>query len=80
MLYSLKSKKLLETGKFTCEKELENLRCENIDLLDSNWLVIGQQIMTKNGKRLDLLCMDRGYKLIVLEQKKNLPHGRERLK
>ena len=72
LLYSLESKKLLETGEFTSEKELENLLCENIDLLDSNWLVIGQQIITKNGKILDLLCMDRGYKLIVLELKKEL--------
>ena len=48
LLYSLESKKLLETGEFTSEKELENLLCENIDLLDSNWLVIGQQIITKN--------------------------------
>lgn len=72
LLYSLESKKMLESGEFTSEKELESLLCENIDLLDPNWLVIGQQIITRNGKILDLLCIDRGYKLIVLELKKDL--------
>lgn len=72
MLYSMENKKVLETASLNSEKELEDLLCENIDLLDPNWLVIGRQIITQNGKVLDLLCMDRGYQLIVVELKKDL--------
>lgn len=72
LLYSLEDRQVLESGELNNERELENLLCENIDLLDPNWLVIGQQITTRNGKVLDLLCIDRGGKLIVLELKKDL--------
>ena len=72
MLYSMENGQVLEVGELRNEKELENLLCANIDLLDPNWLVIGQQIVTRNGKVLDLLCIDRGYRLIVLELKKDL--------
>lgn len=72
MLYSMENGQVLEVGELRNEKELENLLCANIDLLDPNWLVIGQQIVTRNGKVLDLLCIDRGYHLIVLELKKDL--------
>ena len=72
LLYSMENKRILETASLTSEKELEDILCENIDLLDPNWLVIGRKVITKNGKVLDLLCIDRGYKLIVLELKKDL--------
>ena len=72
MLYSLDNKQILQSGTLISEQELEDTLCENIQLLDSNWLVIGQQIITANGKRLDLLCIDRGGSLIVLELKKDL--------
>lgn len=72
MLFSLEQNQILEEGALVNERELEELLCEKIELLDPNWLVIGQQIVTRNGKVLDLLCIDRGYKLIVLELKKNL--------
>lgn len=72
MLYSLGNKHILESSELINEKELEDILCENIDLLDSNWLVIGRQVITRNGKVLDILCIDRGYKLIVVELKKSL--------
>lgn len=72
MLYSLDNKQILQSGTLISEQELEDTLCENIQLLDSNWLVIGQQIITANGKRLDLLCIDRCGSLIVLELKKDL--------
>lgn len=72
MLYSMESGQVLEAGELHNEKELEDLLCTNIDLLDPNWLIIGQQVVTKNGKVLDLLCIDRGYHLVVLELKKDL--------
>lgn len=72
MLYSLERGRALPEGSLNSEKELEDLLSDNIDLLDPNWLVIGRQVTTPNGKALDLLCMDRGYKLIVLELKREL--------
>ena len=41
LLYSLEDRQVLESGELNNERELENLLCENIDLLDPNWLVIG---------------------------------------
>lgn len=72
MLYSLDNNQILENGSLLSEQELEDVLCENINLLDTNWLVIGRQIITANGKRLDLLCMERGGGLIVVELKKDL--------
>lgn len=72
MLFSLDSKQFLQSSGLVNEQELENILSENIQLLDPNWLVIGQQMITANGKRLDLLCIDRGCNLIVLELKKDL--------
>lgn len=42
LLYSMENKRILETASLTSEKELEDILCENIDLLDPNWLVIGR--------------------------------------
>ena len=72
MLYSLDSNQILENSALLSEQELEDVLSENINLLDPNWLVIGRQIITANGKRLDLLCMDRGGGLVVVELKKDL--------
>lgn len=52
------------------EKELEDLLCEHIELLNPEWLVIGRQIMTGSGP-LDILCMEYGGGLIVVELKRD---------
>lgn len=49
LLYSMENKRILETASLTSEKELEDILCENIDLLDPNWLVIGRQVITKGS-------------------------------
>lgn len=36
MLYSMENGQVLEVGELRNEKELENLLCANIDLLDPN--------------------------------------------
>jgi len=72
VLWSLGDKQPLAEAALLSEHELEETLHTNIDLLDPNWLVIGRQVKTKNGKFLDLLCMDRDEDLVVVELKKDL--------
>lgn len=72
MLWSLDGKQMLTPGTLLSENELEETLHQNIDLLDANWMTIGRQVSTANGKYLDLLCMDRDCNLIVVELKKDL--------
>lgn len=52
------------------EKELEDLLYEHIELLNPEWLVIGRQVATGSGP-LDILCMEYGGDLVVVELKRN---------
>jgi hypothetical protein len=72
VLWSLDSKQLLTEAAPVNEQELEDALHTNIGLLDPNWLVIGRQVKTSNGKFLDLLCMDRDEDLVVVELKKDV--------
>ena len=45
---------MLSPGKLLRETELEDTLHQNIELLDPNWLTIGRQVGTANGKYLDL--------------------------
>jgi len=72
VLWSLDEKQALSADVLKNEQELEELLSHNIDLLNPNWLVIGRQVRTENGKILDLLCMDCSERLIVVELKKAL--------
>ncbi len=72
LVWSLDDKQPLQPSELTDEKELEELLEKHIELLNPNWMVIGRQVATPAGKRIDLLCMDRDGDLIVVELKKNL--------
>ncbi len=54
------------------EKELEKMFVKNIDILDPNWLIIGEQVLTKEGKYIDLLCMEPDGDLVVVELKRDM--------
>ena len=71
-VWSLDSKKPLNSSSLKDEKELEDLLCQHIELLDDGWLVVGNQIKTDAGKLIDILCMDHSGKMIVVELKKDL--------
>jgi len=62
----------LQIGQLINEKELEDLLCTNIDILNKNWFVIGCQVKTSAGKYNDILCMDRDGDLVIVELKKAL--------
>lgn len=53
------------------EKILEDLLNQNIAMLNEDWLLIGRQVSVAGGY-IDLLCIDRGGSLIVIELKKDL--------
>ncbi len=61
----------LDTTTLSTEKELEDLLCKNIDMLNADWLIIGRQVSVEGGY-IDILCIDRGGTLIVVELKKEL--------
>ncbi|HCW75474.1 MAG TPA: DUF91 domain-containing protein [Candidatus Marinimicrobia bacterium] len=53
------------------ENELEEMISRDVRLLNREWLIIGRQVMTGYGKRIDLLGIDASASLIVIELKKS---------
>ena len=72
IIWSFDQQQAIPVASLKSELELEETLCKNIELLNPNWLLIGRQIKTANGKVLDLLCMDRDEDLVVVELKKDL--------
>ncbi len=54
------------------EDKLEKTFVENIDILDPDWLIIGEQVYTDEGKYIDLLCMEPDGDLVVVELKRDM--------
>lgn len=71
-VWSLDAKKPLEAASLNDEKELELLLRDNIEILSKDWLVISNQVKTKAGKIIDILCMDHDGDMVVVELKKDL--------
>lgn len=71
-VWSLDGKKPLEAASLADEKELELLLRDNIEILNKDWLVISNQVKTKAGKLIDILCMDHDGDMVVVELKKDL--------
>jgi hypothetical protein len=63
--------KPVEFNPLDVESRLEDILEENIDIASPNWLVIGRQVSTDYGPRIDLLAIDRDANLVVLELKKD---------
>lgn len=71
-VWSLDGKKPLVSSELKDEKELELLIVDNIEILNKGWLVLGNQVKTAAGKFIDILCMDYGGDLVVIELKKGM--------
>ncbi|HWQ51447.1 MAG TPA: endonuclease NucS domain-containing protein [Terriglobales bacterium] len=69
-IWTLDGKKL-STASLDTEKELEDILCGNIAMLNRDWLIIGRQVAVEGGY-IDILCVDRGGSLIVVELKREL--------
>ncbi|WP_449417040.1 endonuclease NucS domain-containing protein [Phormidium nigroviride] len=58
-------------SKLDLESRLETWLDNDISILADDLLVIGRQVITDHGGKLDLLCMDRNGDLAILELKKD---------
>ena len=70
VLWSLDTKKEVESSELLSEKELEDLIYDHIEVIDDGLMVIGRQIMLDGGP-LDILCIDCNQNTVVLELKKD---------
>ena len=53
------------------ENRLEEMLVEDITILDSGLLLIGRQVPTSYGKFIDLMALDVGGNVVVMELKRN---------
>ena len=53
------------------EKRLEDILTKDISILGEDYLIIGRQIITSYGKKIDLLSINQEGNLTVIELKKN---------
>lgn len=58
-------------SKFDLESRLETWLDNDISILADDLLVIGRQVITDYGGKLDLLCIDRNGDLVIVELKKD---------
>ena len=65
-------KQLLEIphNEISLEGDLENWLENDVSILDPDLLVIGRQVPTAFGGRIDLLCLDSNGDTVVVEIKK----------
>lgn len=64
----------IEPSKLDYEERIENWICNNVSVLvpdDSALMVIGRQVITSSGGRIDLLCMNGDGDLVVVELKRD---------
>ena len=61
----------LSTSSLTSENELEEMICNDIGILNEEWLPIGRQVPTEHGGYLDILAINENGNLILIELKKN---------
>ena len=60
----------VESAKINLESRLENWLKNDISVLDPNLLVIGQQVTTDFGGKIDLLCLNNAGDTVVVELKR----------
>lgn len=61
----------VEPTTLNLEARLEDILTRDISVAASNWMVIGRQVPTPWGKRIDILCIDSEGYLVVLELKRD---------
>ena len=66
----------IESTPIPLEKQLEDWLKEDISVLDPDLLVIGSQVSTDFGGKIDLLCIDSAGDTVVIELKKGMPPTR----
>ena len=64
---------LKEIGKspLDLEKRLEDWIAKDISIVSDDYLIIGKQVETAFGKKIDLLCLDSNGEVVILELKRD---------
>lgn len=53
------------------ESRLEDILDREIAIANPDWMIVGRQVITPHGGRVDLLAIDRDGNLVILELKRN---------
>jgi RecB family endonuclease NucS len=53
------------------ESRLEDILDREIGIANSEWMIVGRQVITPHGGRVDLLAIDRDGNLVILELKRS---------
>lgn len=61
----------LSVTRLDLESRLEDWLCQDIKMLDPALLIIGRQIVTDFGGRIDLLCLDKEGDTVIVELKRD---------
>ena len=61
----------VEYSKMDLESRLQEILCNDISIADPNLMVIGREVRTTFGKRIDILAINRDGHLVVVELKRN---------
>jgi len=61
----------LQSAKLESEEKLEDMINADISILNDRWMIIGRQVITTYGGKIDLLATDTDGTLIIIELKKH---------
>ena len=64
----------IHNDEINLEERLEGWLANDISVLNPNLLVIGSQVQTDFGGRIDLLCLDDNGDTVIVELKKSKTH------
>jgi hypothetical protein len=72
-LFRIEADRLVESRRkaLDFEEKIERWVAEDLSLIGVDGMVIGQQVDTDHGKRIDILAMDRDGNLIIVELKRD---------
>ena len=65
------SLKEIKQTRLDFENRLENWLQNDISLISDNLFVIGREVLTSHGDKIDLLCLERNGDLVVVELKRD---------
>jgi len=65
----------IEFSSMGLESELEDILDREISIASPGWMIVGRQVQTSHGKRIDLLAINGDGNLVVIELKSRCDSG-----